>query len=60
MTYRSLTTMEFMKFLDHELNRCIGQCRLVPVDVVKEAQRRMIEMEMSLHDVYRIVEEYDE
>jgi hypothetical protein len=59
MTYSSLTLAEFMKWFDHEIARCRNEARHMPIDCAVEAQRRLVELEMQLHEIHRITEEYE-
>lgn len=60
MTYRNMTTDEFLTFFEDEFSKARMDARGVPIDVVGEAMVRLMEMERDLLNIKAIVEIYDE
>ena len=59
MSLPNLTIAEFIRYLEATVTRCRAEAKGVPVDVAHEAYKRLVVMEMELHDINLITKEYE-
>lgn len=59
MSYRNLTLVEFMRYFEHSINTAGAGGPVVPLGLINEAHSRMKDMEMRLHDINRLTEEFE-